>query len=222
MLLSDLSDDIEALFKLIAVLMGIILLFAIIAAIIFGGAITTFFGSMMGAALNRTIAEREYLELADTQADQSTGYHSEQDETKMEPSTARGCSLQIMAALVGGAMLWVMVGFFLERDFEQEEFWACVVASCFAAGVVYYVRQTRRNLLLPAELARKGRIPLYLTWLYICMFFNVVVTGMFSVWALAVTSLLALGVLIHNDRNNASTESATDTTVNFEDHYPES
>ena len=103
MLLSDLSDDIEALFKLIAVLMGIILLFAIIAAIIFGAAITTFFGSMMGAALNRTIAEREYLELADSQADQSTGYHSEQDKTKMEPSTARGCSLQIMATLVGGA-----------------------------------------------------------------------------------------------------------------------
>ena len=222
MLLSDLSDDIEALFKLIAVLMGIILLFAIIAAIIFGGAITTFFGSMMGAALNRTIAEREYLELADTHADQSTGYHSEQDETKMEPSTARGCSLQIMAALVGGAMLWIMAGFFLERDFEEEEFWACVVAACFAAGVVYYVRQTRRNLLLPAELARKGRIPLYLTWLYICMFFNVVVTGMFSVWALAVTSLLALGVLIHNARNKAATESAIDTAVNFEEHYPES
>lgn len=38
----------------------------------------------------------------------------------MEPSTARGCSLQIMAALVGGAMLWIMAVFFLERDFEEE------------------------------------------------------------------------------------------------------
>ena len=222
MLLSDLATDIESLFKGIAVLIGLIVLIALIAAIVFGSAITTFFGSMMGAALNRTIAERKYLEQVDTQAQQASVYHSEEDETKMEPSTARGCSLQILAAFVGGAMLWGMIVVFLERHFDEEEFWACVVASCFAAGVIYYVRQARRNLLLPAELARQGRIPLYLTWLYICMFFNVVLAGMFSVWALAVTSLLGLGVLVHNARSNTSIESAPDPTDDFEDHYPES
>ena len=121
--LSKVANDIEGLFQCIGVLVGIVILAAIIAAIVFGGTITTFFGSMMGAALNRTIAEREYLEQADKQGQPVSAYHSEEDNAKFEQSTARGCSFQIMAALVGGAMLWIMFGVFMERNFGEEDFW---------------------------------------------------------------------------------------------------
>ena len=219
--LNKVANDIEGLFQCIGVLVGIVILAAIIAAIVFGGT-TTFFGSMMGAALNRTIAEREYLEQADKQGQPVSAYHSEEDNAKFEQSTARGCSFQIMAALVGGAMLWIMYGVFMERNFGEEEFWACVAISGFTAFVVYSIRQSRRELLLPEELASQGRVPLYLTWLYICMFINVVLAGVFGVWGLSVPILIAIAVLIHHSRHqDASTDTVSESANGLEDDEPE-
>ena len=217
--LSKIASDIEGLFQFLGVLIGIVILAAIICAIVFGGAITTFFGSMMGAALNRTIAEQEYLEQADKQEQPVSVYHTEGEQPKFNQPVARGCSLQIVAALAGGAMLWSMFVVFMERNFGRDEFWTCVAVSCFTAGVVYHVRQTRRKLLLPAELANQGRVPLYLTWLYICMFFNVILAGIFGLWGLGVTSVLALA-LLGLTRNN-STPTAPNTKDDLEDYYPE-
>lgn len=64
-----------------------------------------------------------------------------------------------------------------------------------------------------------GRVPLYLTWLYICMFFNVGLAGIFGLWSLGVTSVLALA-LLGLTRNN-STPTADKTKDDLEDYYPE-
>ncbi len=119
-------------------------------------------------------------------------------------------------------MLWIMFGVFMERNFGEEDFWACVASSGFTAFVVYSIRQSRRELLLPEELASQGRVPLYLTWLYICMFIYVVLAGVFGVWGLSVPTLIAIAVLIHHSRHkDASTDTVSESAYGLEGDEPE-
>ena len=201
-------------------IVGIILLalfVLLLVAIIFGGIISTVVGSIMGSALNRTIAEQEYLQQNEGQKNPQSPYHVEGLTTKLERPAFRGFGFQVLFTLFGAGTLYIIVLVFVEHRFEAPEAFSCIFASLFSAAAIYNLRQTKRQRALPEELFSQGRFRLYLTWFYLCLFTNVVIAGLVGLWALALTALISIGGFIYPNLKPSISEHAS-SSVNQNDH----
>ena len=93
--------------------------------------------------------------------------------------------------------------------------WACLLTSLVSASVIYNLRQTKRFQSLPEELAKEGRVRLYLTWFYLALFTNVVIAGTFSIWALAITTVISICVFLYSrPKITGSDKPSTDENQN--------
>lgn len=209
-------QGLEGLFQVIVAVLWMAFFLAIVLLIVFWGAISSFFGSIVGSALNRTIAEREYIQNNQGSNEPQSPYRTEEQAGELEPPALRGCGFQILATLLGAGTFYIMFAVFVERHFESSEVWWSILVSLMSAGAAYSIRQTRRRKTLPEHLSEQGRFRLYLTWLYLCLFANVVLTGIFGIWILDVSAVASVAAfvyqtIINRERDQASKSKRDDS-----------
>ena len=204
--LQGLEGLFEGIVAVLAMLFFLAIVLLIVLLIVFWGAISSFFGSIVGSALNRTIAEREYIQR--NQEPQSP-YHTEEQVGEFERPALRGCGFQILATLLGAGTFYIMFAVFVERRFESSEVWWSILVSLMSAGAAYSIRQTKRRKSLPEHLSEQGRFRLYLTWLYLSLFANVVLAGIFGLWILDVSAVVSVAAFVYQTIINREREQAS-------------
>lgn len=199
-------QGLEALFSGLMYVLAIAFFIGMVLLILFWGAISSFFGSIVGSALNRTIAEREYIQKHQGSNEPQSPYHTEEQAGELERPALRGCGFQILATLLGAGTFYIMFAVFVERRFESSEVWWSILVSLMSAGAAYSIRQTKRRETLPEHLSEQGRFRLYLTWLYLCLFTNVVLTGIFGLWILDVSAVASVAAFVYQTIINRERE----------------
>jgi hypothetical protein len=202
-------QGLEGLFKVIVSVLAMAFFLAIVLLIVFWGAISTFFGSIIGSALNRTIAEREYIQRNQGSNEPQSPYHTEEQAGELKRPALRGCGFQILATLLGAGTFYIMFEVLVERRFEASVVWWCILVSLMSAGATYYIRQTNRRKTLPEHLSEQGRFRLYLTWLYLCLFTNVVLAGIFGIWILDVSAVASVAAFVYQNIINRERDQAS-------------
>ena len=198
LILGNFLQGLDDLFNGIASLLMLVFFLAILVAIVFGGLISTLVGSVIGSALNRTLAEQEFVEQNEAHNTPQSVYQQEDQPHQLKRTPLRGIGFQILFTLFGAGTLYIIFLIFADRRFEETEAWACLLTSLVSASVIYNLRQTKRFQSLPVELAREGRVRLYLTWFYLTLFTNVVIAGIFSIGALAITTVVSICVFLYS------------------------
>lgn len=199
-------QGLEALFSGLMYALAIAFFIAMVLLILFWGAISSFFGSIVGSALNRTIAEREYIQKHQGSNEPQSPYHTEEQAGELERPALRGCGFQILATLLGAGTFYIMFRVLVERRFESSEVWWSILVSLMSAGAAYSIRQTKRRETLPEHLSEQGRFRLYLTWVYLCLFTNVVLTGIFGLWILDVSAVASVAAFVYQTIINRERE----------------
>ena len=199
-------QGLEALFSGLMYALAIAFFIGMVLLILFWGAISSFFGSIVGSALNRTIAEREYIQKHQGSNEPQSPYHTEEQAGELERPALRGCGFQILATLLGAGTFYIMFRVLVERRFESSEVWWSILVSLMSAGAAYSIRQTKRRETLPEHLSEQGRFRLYLTWVYLCLFTNVVLTGIFGLWILDVSAVASVAAFVYQTIINRERE----------------
>ena len=216
-ILADLLQGLQGLEALFTGLMFVLMLaflFGIILLIVFWGGLSSFFGSIVGSALNRTIAEREYIQKNQASNEAQSPYDTEEQAGNVERPAPRGCGLQILATFLAAGTLYIIFQVFREGHFEASEIWWSIFVSLLSAAAAYSIRQTKRRMNLPQHLSEQGRFQLYLTWFFLCFFANVLLAGNFGGWILDVSALVSVAIFVYqtiiNRERERSSESQTD------------
>ncbi len=217
LLLGNSLQGLEDLFNGIASLLLVIFFVALLVAIVFGGLISTLVGSVIGSALNRTLAEQEFIQQNEDQNTPQSVYHQNDPPQRLKHTPLRGVGFQILFTLFGAATLYIIFLVFSDRRFEEAEAWCCILISLICASAIYKLRQTKRYQNLPDELAKQGRVRLFLTWFYLTLFANVVLAGVLSSWALAVTAIISIGVFVYPILKNPASDEHS-PAANQHDH----
>ena len=202
-------QGLEGLFQVFVAVLAMAFFIAIVLLIVFWGAISSFFGSIVGSALNRTIAEREYIQKHQGSNEPQSPYHTEEQAGELERPALRGCGFQILATLLGAGTFYIMFRVLVERRFESSEVWWSILVSLMSAGAAYSIRQTQRRKSLPEHLSEQGRFRLYLTWFYLCLFANVVFAGIFGLWILDVSAVASVAAFVYQTIINREREEAS-------------
>ena len=206
LILGNSFQGLEDLFNGIASLLMLLFFLALLVAIVFGGVISTLVGSVIGSALHRTLAEQEFVQQTDHAKTPQSVYQQEDHPQELKRPLLRGIGFQILFTLFGAGTLYIIFLVFAERRFEQTEAWCCLLTSLVSASAIYKLRQTKRNQSLPEDLAKQGKVRLYLTWFYLTLFANVVIAGIFSIWALTVNAFISIGMLVYPNQKNAEND----------------
>lgn len=215
LILGNFLQGLDDLFNGIAGLLMLLFFLAILVAIVFGGLISTLVGSVIGSALNRTLAEQEFVEQNEGHNTAQSVYQQQDQPHELKRTPLRGIGFQILFTLFGAGTLYIIFLVFADRRFEETEAWACLLTSLVSASVIYNLRQTKRFQSLPEELAKEGRVRLYLTWFYLALFTNVVIAGTFSIWALAITTVISICVFLYSrPKITGSDQPSTDENQN--------
>lgn len=198
LILGNILQGLDELFQGIASLLMLLFFFAILIAIVFGGMISTLVGSVIGSALNRTLAEQEFVQQNEAHQTPQSVYHQNDKPQELKRTPLRGFGFQILFTLFGAGTLYIIFLVFAKGRFEETEAWACLLTSLVSASVIYHLRQSKRFQSLPETLAKEGRVRLYLTWFYLTLFTNVVIAGTISIWGLAITTVLSICAFLYS------------------------
>ncbi len=187
----------SGLLSVFLIVLSLAFFLAMVLLIVFWGAISSFFGSIVGSALNRTIAEREYIQQTQGSSEPGSPYDTEGQADILERPALRGCGFQFLSTVVAAGTFYIMFGVFAEQRFDESEAGWSIVVSLVNAATAYAIRQQKRRRTLPEHLSEQGRFRLYLTWFYLCLFGNVVLAGGFGIGVLYVSAIASAAVFVY-------------------------
>ena len=206
-------QGLDALFSGFLSVLALVFFLAMVLLMVFWGAVSSFFGSIVGSALNRTIAEREYIQQAQGSSEPGSPYDTEGQADILERPALRGCGFQFLSTVVVAGTFYIMFGVFAEQRFDESEAVWSIVVSLVNAATVYAIRQQKRRRTLPEHLSKQGRFRLYLTWFYLCLFGNVVLAGGFGIGFLYVSAIASAAVFVYRLAIQGEREEPSDSEV---------